>query len=306
MSYHKPVLLTEAVQALKIDPAGIYVDATFGGGGHSHAILECLSRAGRLIAFDQDEDSRQNMSRFENCANFQFIKANFRYLQQYLDYHGIEKIDGILIDLGLSSHQIDSGERGFSLKYDGVLDMRMSKTIKRSAQDLINTYSEYNLIRILKDYGEIRQAHKLAETILKQRQPKPIKTTFELVELIRTAYSKNASFRLLAQVFQAFRIEVNQELEALKTVLTLLPNILKVNARAVIISYHSLEDRLVKFFFKTGNFQGTLQKDKYGNILRPLKPIHMRAIQASKAEIKANKRARSAKLRTAVNLEKTI
>ena len=298
MSYHKSVLLTESLDNLNVNSTGIYVDVTFGGGGHSRAILDRLT-TGRLLAFDQDADSRQNLTSFENCPNFLFIKANFKYLRQYLDYYGIEKIDGILADLGLSSHQIDSGERGFSLKHDGLLDMRMSTTLKYSAYDIINTYSEQKLLQILKNYGELRQAYKLVETILTHRELKPVKTTHELVELIRAAYSKNASFRLLAQVFQAFRIEVNQELEALKILLTQIPLVLKPTGRAVIISYHSLEDRLVKFFFKTGNFEGELQKDSYGNVLRPLRPLHARAIQASPAEVKTNKRARSARLRTA-------
>ena len=299
MNYHTPVLLSESLKGLNIRPEGTYVDATFGGGGHSLNILNHLTPKGKLFAFDQDEDTYENVKVFEKKLNFQFIKANFKYLRQYLDYYGVEKIDGILIDLGVSSHQIDSGARGFSIKYNGPLDMRMSASSKFSAYDLINQYSQDELFRVLTTYGELRQADKLVQTIFKKRQLKAIKTTYDLVKLIRQTYSERASFRLMAQIFQAFRIEINHELEALKILLMQLPDILKPKARVITIAYHSLEDRLIKFFFKTGNFEGHLKKDSYGHILRPLKPVCNRVMKASASEIERNKRARSARLRIA-------
>ncbi len=297
--YHIPVLLKESLNLMTINPDGIYVDTTFGSGGHSLAILKQLSPKGKLISFDQDEDSTQNLSPFEAYKNFIFIKANFKYLRQYLDYHDIALVDGILADLGISLHQITKAERGFSIKYDANLDMRMSIKQKLNAYEVINTYSQEKLAYLLKNFGEIRQANQLAEKILEIRKQTTIKTTQDLIKVVEACYSKNISFRVMAQIFQAFRIEVNQELEALKILLQESTTLLKPQAKIAIIAYHSLEDRIVKFFFKTGNFEGIPKKDFYGKLLRPLNPLVTKPIRPKNSEIHCNKQARSAKLRVA-------
>jgi 16S rRNA (cytosine1402-N4)-methyltransferase len=293
--YHQPVLLQASLQGLNIQPQGIYVDLTFGGGGHSQAILASL-QGGRLIAFDQDEDAERVASHLKDPA-FTFIRANARFMDRFLAFHGIDQVDGILADLGVSSHQIDTAERGFSTRADGVLDMRMDRTSKLTAQKVINTYSLKDLTHLLQTYGEIGPAYALAKAILAARTHQPIQTTEQLKELAKPFTLPHKSSKFLAQVFQAFRIEVNDELVVLKNILEQSERLLKKGGRLVVLTYHSLEDRLVKRFIKTGNFEGESQKDVYGNVLRPFKPLHNKPITASQEEIEANPRARSAKLR---------
>ncbi len=295
--YHNPVMLQECIQGLNIKPDGIYVDVTFGGGGHSREILKHLGPKGRLLAFDQDADAQKNLPKDDRLT---FIDQNFRYLKNNCRLQGAIPADGILADLGVSSHQFDQPERGFSIRFDADLDMRMDQGSSLTAKQIVNTYSEEKLHRIFGIYGEIKNAKTLAQTLVTQRLNKPIDTVDELKKAISKLIPKGKENKYLAQVFQALRIEVNQELEALKEFLEQTVDVLKTQGRLVVMSYHSLEDRLVKNFIAKGKFQGEVEKDFFGNQIKPLESITRKAIVASEEEIKLNNRARSAKLRIAV------
>ncbi len=297
-SYHNPVLLQESVDGLAIKENGVYVDVTFGGGGHSKEILKRLGEEGRLFAFDQDEDALQNAI---DDPRFQLINQNFRYLKQYLKFYGIQKVDGILADFGVSSHQFDKASRGFSIRFDADLDMRMDKKQDLSASEVVNSYPEEDLAKVLFEYGELRNARAMARVIEKARTESPIKTTEHLKQVLGPFLPKMKENKILAQVYQAIRIEVNQEMEVLKEFLLQVPEVLHPGGRLSMISYHSLEDRLVKRFVRAGNFEGEAEKDFYGNINVPLKKIG-RLIVPSNEEIAENNRARSAKLRIAERL----
>ncbi|MDP5091812.1 MAG: 16S rRNA (cytosine(1402)-N(4))-methyltransferase RsmH [Polaribacter sp.] len=295
MSYHNPVLLHESVNAMAIKKDGVYVDVTFGGGGHSREILNQLGENGKLFAFDQDADALQNKIEDDR---FVLIPENFRFISRYLRFYGIKKVDGILADLGVSSHQFDEASRGFSTRFDGDLDMRMNQKSKISAKYVINKYPEEKLSEMLFLYGELRNAKSIAKTIVEERQKEKIDTSFQLKKVLEKYLPKAKEHKILAQIYQAFRIEVNEELEALKEFLSQTPNLLNDNGRLSVISYHSLEDRLVKRFIHSGMFSGELEKDMYGNTNEPLKKVG-KLIVPSNAEIKQNNRARSAKLRIA-------
>jgi 16S rRNA (cytosine1402-N4)-methyltransferase len=295
MNYHNPVLLKESVAGLAIKPSGIYVDVTFGGGGHSKEILKFLNEKGKLFAFDQDEDAKQN--RLED-DRFVLIPQNFRYIKRYLRFYNVKKVDGILADLGVSSHQFDEVDRGFSTRFNADLDMRMNQTDTLTAYDVVNKYEESQLSNVLFQYGELRNARSLAKKIVEVRNEKPIKTSFDLKEVLNEFIPKAKEHKVLAQIFQGIRIEVNQEIEALKEFLLQTPELLKSDGRLSVISYHSLEDRLVKRFIKNGLFEGEPEKDFYGNISVPLKKVG-KLIVPSQEETKINNRARSAKLRIA-------
>lgn len=293
--YHTPVLLNESINGLAIRPDGIYVDVTYGGGGHSRAILERLT-TGRLIAFDQDADVLTNTI---SDDRFQLLNQNFKYLKNFLRLHNAIPVDGILADLGISSHQIDNPERGFSTRFEGDIDFRMDRRKQLNGRIVINTWDEYELLRIFAEYGEVPNPKKLATNIINYRANKEIITTEDLKEAIGSCAPKGKEFRYQAQVFQALRIEVNGELDALKELLIQANDVLAPGGRLVVLTYHSLEDRLVKNFIKTGNFKGILEKDFYGNPLTPLKRISRKPITPSEKELNENSRARSAKLRIA-------
>lgn len=293
--YHSPVLLHESIDGLAIQEDGVYVDVTFGGGGHSKEILKRLGAKGKLIAFDQDEDALANSIEDDR---FQLINENFRYLKRFLKFYGILEVDGILADFGVSSHQFDIADRGFSTRFDARLDMRMDQRSATSALDLLNTCTESKLIQIFQEYGELRSAKGMANAILSQRSQKEIVTTSDLKKAIAKFLPRGKENRILAQVFQALRIEVNEELEVLKEFLLQVPEVLKPKGRLSLISYHSLEDRLVKRFIRDGKFQGQAEKDFYGNVKVPLKKVGG-LIVPSAEEIAQNNRARSAKLRIA-------
>ena len=295
MNYHNPVLLKESVDALNIKEDGVYVDVTFGGGGHSREILSRLGDKGRLFAFDQDPDAQQNKIDDER---FVLIGENFRFISRFLRFYGVRKVDGVLGDLGVSSHQFDEAERGFSTRFDADLDMRMDQQSDLSAKKIINTYTEEQLADVLFLYGELRNARTLAKTIVGARELEEIETSFQLKEVLKKFLPPAKEHKILAQIFQAVRIEVNQELEVLKEFLEQIPGLLNEDGRLSVISYHSLEDRLVKRFIRTGLFSGEPEKDFYGNISVPLKKVGKMIIPA-KEEIKVNNRARSAKLRIA-------
>lgn len=310
-TYHIPVLLHESVDALVTDPDGIYADATFGGGGHSGAILGKLGKGGRLLAFDQDEDAIRNCSIRDKRLTL--IRANFRFIENFALYetgkkdaggHGV--LDGILADLGVSSHQFDTAERGFSFRFDATLDMRMNENAGTSAADLIAGYSQEEIERILKLYGEVENSRKIAMLICKAREKKRISTTGELHEAIATALPRQAEHKALAKIYQALRIEVNQEMKSLEKFLTGAAAVLKPGGRLAVITYHSLEDRMVKNFIRTGNADGTQTKDLYGNILAPFRAVNRKPILPAEEEISANTRARSAKLRIAERTEDNI
>ncbi len=294
--YHVPVLLKESVEGLNINPEGIYVDVTFGGGGHSREILKHL-KGGKLYAFDQDADAVDNAKDLIG-PNFTLIPANFRYIKKYLRLNGVDKVDGLLGDLGISSHQIDTPERGFSIRYDAPLDMRMDRAIDKTAADIINKYSEHGLHSILGMYGEVRNAKTLAQALVKERINKPINRTSELIEVLSGYAPRGKESKYYAQVFQALRIEVNEELEALKDLLEQSQQVLTSGGRLSIISYHSLEDRLVKNFVQQGKFHGDAEKDLYGNTNKPFKSVG-KAIDPDDEEKERNNRARSARLRIA-------
>lgn len=294
-SYHDPVLLNESIEALNIKEEGIYVDATYGGGGHSRMILQKLGAKGHLLGFDQDEDTLSNVTENER---FTFVHHNFKHLKRFLRLHAFRQVDGILADLGVSSHQLDDAGRGFSFRFDTELDMRMNQQGDLTAADVLNSYDTDALQQVFSLYGEVRNSKSLAQRIVEERKAQPLKRIGDFLKLIDPLIRGNRN-RYLAQVFQALRIEVNDEIGALKTFLEDALEVLKPGGRLVVISYHSLEDRLVKNFFKTGNFTGESIKDFYGNIERPFKIITKKALMPSGEEIKANPRARSAKMRVA-------
>ena len=295
MEYHNPVLLKETVDGLNIKPDGVYVDVTFGGGGHSKQILSRLNANGKLFGFDQDEDAWENALPDER---FTLIQENFRYIKRFLRFHGIKEVDGILADLGVSSHQFDVPERGFSTRFDADLDMRMSKKNDLDAHKIINEYDDVNLKRVFLDYGELKIAPALARTIIEAREIKSIDTTDELKLVLQRFLPEQFKNKVLAQIYQAIRIEVNQEMDVLKEFLEQSLDILKPEGRLSVISYHSLEDRLVKRFMKNGMFEGEPEKDFFGNFSVPFKLIG-KLIVPTEEEIKINNRARSAKLRIA-------
>ncbi|WP_309608736.1 16S rRNA (cytosine(1402)-N(4))-methyltransferase RsmH [Flavobacterium sp.] len=295
MEYHNPVLLKETVDGLNIKPDGIYVDVTFGGGGHSKEILSRLNEKGKLFAFDQDEDAWENALPDER---FTLIQENFRFIKRFLRFNGVKKVDGILADLGVSSHQFDVPERGFSTRFDAELDMRMSKKNDVTAFQIVNQYDDANLRRIFYDYGELSNAPALARTIIESRENEEIRNTEQLKNVLARFLPNNKAHKILAQIYQAIRIEVNQEMEVLKEFLTESLEILNPEGRLSVISYHSLEDRLVKRFMKNGLFEGEPEKDFFGNFEVPFKLIG-KMIIPSNEEIKINNRARSAKLRIA-------
>lgn len=294
-SYHKSVLLKESVDALNIKEDGVYVDVTFGGGGHSKEILSRLGDKGRLFAFDQDADAQQNIIEDDR---FILIAENFRYISRFLRFYGVRKVDGVLADLGVSSHQFDEASRGFSTRFDGELDMRMNQSSGLSAKTVINEYEEEKLADVLYWYGELRNARAIAKQIVSSRAEKSIDTSFELKQALRRFLPKSKEHKILAQIYQAIRIEVNEELAVLKEFLNQMPDLLNDEGRLSVISYHSLEDRLVKRFIRTGMFEGEPEKDFFGNTNEPLKKVG-KLIIPTKEEIVENNRARSAKLRIA-------
>ncbi|QXP65472.1 16S rRNA (cytosine(1402)-N(4))-methyltransferase RsmH [Polaribacter sp. AHE13PA] len=295
MNYHNPVLLQESVDALAIKEDGVYVDVTFGGGGHSREILKRLGANGRLFGFDQDPDALDNVIDDER---FTLIPENFRFISRFLRFHGVRKVDGVLADLGVSSHQFDEAERGFSTRFDGDLDMRMNQKSKTSAKEIVNTYSEEKLAEILFLYGELRNSRNIAKTIVEKRQEEKIDTSFQLRQVLQKYLPKAKEHKIIAQIFQAIRIEVNEELDVLKEFLEQMPNLLKEDGRLSVISYHSLEDRLVKRFVRTGLFKGELEKDVFGRSNEPMQKVG-KLIVPTAEEVKLNNRARSAKLRIA-------
>ncbi len=294
--YHNPVLLNKSIEGLNISKNGVYVDATFGGGGHSRLILSRLGEAGSLVVFDQDSDAEANKP---DDSRLIFVNQNFRYLKNFLRLYDKIPVDGILADLGVSSHQFDEADRGFSIRKDGPLDMRMSNRQTQSAADVVNTYSEDELNNIFRLYGEIKNSRCMAKLIVEKRNEQAFETTFQLIRAVEKCIPPTRMNKMLAMLFQAIRIEVNQELEALKLFLEQSAEVLKPGGRLVVISYHSLEDRLVKNFIKTGNFEGKVQKDFFGNKLVDFKAVVNKAIVPDEAEIEQNSRARSAKLRIA-------
>ena len=335
--YHIPAMLRETIQGLNIQPNGLYVDVTFGGGGHSRAILEAMRQEtkgdrqgakGKLYSFDQDLDAYRNAMNgsewfrmVQNSSKWQFVHSNFRYLRNFMDYYGVEQIDGLLADLGVSFHHFDCPERGFSFRFSAPLDMRMNQTGGKTAADILNTYSEEDLARVLYIYGELKNSRQLAKKIVKAREKKAIERTEELVSLVmgRPVKLLDAASQLLdngykeleiptgakkelAKVFQALRIEVNDEMGALREMLLAAKDLLKPGGRIAILTYHSLEDRIVKNFLRSGNLEGTIEKDFYGNILTPFKVIE-KGLTACEEEVERNPRARSAKLRVAERLE---
>ncbi|WP_297337462.1 16S rRNA (cytosine(1402)-N(4))-methyltransferase RsmH [Algoriphagus sp.] len=293
--YHIPVMLAQCTEGLAIDPNGIYVDLTFGGGGHSRSILNQLE-GGHLYGFDQDEDALANVP---DDPRFTFVQANFRDLKKYLRLYGVKQVDGILADLGISSHQIDEPSRGFSTRFQGELDMRMNQSAALSAKEVLNTYDEGKLHRILGMYGEVKNAKTLAQAIVSERNQSPFSSTESFTVFLKKFAPRGKEFKYFAQVFQALRIEVNDEMGALEEMLLGAVEVLKPEGRLVVMSYHSLEDRLVKNLIQKGKFHGELEKDFYGNPIRPLEPISRGALVADAEEIEANPRARSAKLRIA-------
>ena len=296
--YHRPVLLEESLNGLNIQQGGIYIDFTYGGGNHSKAILERLGE-GRLIAFDQDPDAEKNLVRDERLL---FVRGNFRYVRNYLRYYGIKSIHGALADLGVSSHHFDEAERGFSFRFDSKIDMRMNPDAAKSAMDILNQYPEEDLKTLFSRYGELKNSGRLAGAVCSARRRNKIITTGQFVEAIQDCIPHRGQQKYLAKVFQALRIEVNDELESLKQMLEQTVRFMNKGARLVILSYHSLEDRLVKHFFRTGNVEGTIEKDFYGNVVSPLRQVNRNIIQPGLEETEQNPRARSAKLRIAEKL----
>lgn len=300
--YHVPVMLKECIEGLNIIPDGIYVDVTFGGGGHSKEILKHLSEAGKLFGFDQDVDAKANAETIEN-RSFTFVQANFRYLKRYLKLHGIKQVDGILADLGISSHQIDEASRGFSTRGNAELDMRMDRSAAKSAKTVVNEYEERELHKILGIYGEIRNAKSVASAIVSQRFSRPFQTTFDLIELLKKFAPRGKENKYYAQVFQAIRIEVNEEMAVLEDFLSQGAEVLKPGGRLVVMSYHSLEDRMVKSYINKGKVFGEVDKDFFGNELKPFGAINRKPVTANQQELTENSRSRSAKLRVAERIE---
>lgn len=295
-AYHIPALLTQTLECLGIKPDGIYVDATFGGGGHSRAILERLGPDGRLIAFDQDQDAIANAP---DDPRFTFVRSNFRFMRNFLRYHGVEQVDGILADLGVSFHHFDNAARGFSFRADAPLDMRMNQKAPLTAAQLLERYDARDLTSLFRTYADLKDPAKAARAIIAARDKTPILTTFQLAEAVRTGLNPKGEKKEMAQVFQALRIEVNSEMEALTTMLSSAPSMLKEGGRAVILTYHSVEDRIVKNFFRSGNPEGNVEKDFYGKVICDWKPITRQPVTADAEEVELNPRSRSAKLRAA-------
>ena len=295
MTFHNPVLLNESIKGLNIKPNGVYVDVTFGGGGHSRLILEHLDD-GQLFAFDQDQVTEDN-TLIDN--RFKLINTNFRYIKNFLRMEGVEKIDGLLADLGVSSYQFDNADRGFSIRFESELDMRMNRETTITAKEIINNYSEETLAKIFYEYGELRNSRQIAREILNTREVAPIITTTDLINCISHLSPLRKKNQFLARVFQSIRIEVNQEITSLKEMLKSAVELLNKTGRLVVLSYHSIEDRLIKNLFKKGNFEGDVEKDFFGNIIKPFKEVNNKIIVASKEEIFSNPRSRSAKLRIA-------
>lgn len=295
-NYHIPVLLKQSVDGMNIVPSGTYVDVTFGGGGHSREILSRLGEGGRLLSFDQDEDAEQNIPA---DPHFTFVRSNFRYLHNFLRYHKVEAVDAILADLGVSSHHFDDSERGFSFRADGPLDMRMNKRAGITAADVVNGYEEERLANLFYLYGELKNSRKLASVLVKARSKERISTIGQFLELVKPLFGREREKKELAKVFQALRIEVNQEMEALKEMLYAATEALRPGGRLVVITYHSLEDRIVKNIIKTGNVEGKAEKDFYGNVQTPFRAVNNKVIVADEEEVERNPRSRSAKLRIA-------
>ena len=294
LPYHVPVLLQESITALNIRPEGTYVDVTFGGGGHAKEILRRLTDDGRLYGFDQDEDAEKNIL---PDKRFIFIRSNFRYLASFMDWHGVEIIDGLLADLGVSSHHFDDETRGFSFRFTGDLDMRMNKRAGQTAADILNTYSEEALANVFYLYGELRNGRAIARAIVHARNNRKIRTVSDFLDILKPFFSREKEKKQLAQAFQALRVELNSEMDALKEMLTQAGELLHSGGRMAVITYHSLEDRLVKNFFKSGNFEGIIEKDFYGNVCSPFRAVNNKVIVPDEAEIERNPRSRSAKLR---------
>lgn len=297
--YHTPALLMPCMEGLQIKPSGTYVDVTFGGGGHSREILNRLGEEGHLYSFDQDLDAIQNA--FED-SRFTFVRSNFRFLSNFLKYYGVEKVDGILADLGVSFHHFDEADRGFSFRFDGALDMRMNQRAELTAADVLNTYPEQQLADIFYQYGELSSARRIASAVVKRRSTQSFSQISDLVEVAEPLLGKDKQKKDMARLFQAVRIEVNHEMEALKEMLTQSLDALAVGGRLVVLTYHSLEDRLVKNFMKAGRFDGKVEQDFYGNRLSPFKLVNNKVIVASDEEVAENPRSRSAKLRIAEKL----
>ena len=295
--YHVPVLLHPAVDGLNIRPGGVYVDVTFGGGGHSREILRRMDGSAHLYGFDQDEDAERNIV---DDSRFTFVRSNFRYLRNFLRYYGCERVDGILADLGVSSHHFDDGERGFSFRYEGGrLDMRMNKRSGQTAADVVNTYAEEQLADIFYLYGELKNSRRLASALVKERAKSPIVTIEQFLAVVKPLFGRDREKKELAKVFQALRIEVNQEMEALKEMLAAATEVLKPGGRLVVITYHSLEDRMVKNLMRAGNAEGRMEKDFFGNVQAPFRPVNSKVIVPDEEEQRRNPRSRSAKLRIA-------
>lgn len=294
--YHIPVLLNQSVDGMNIRPDGVYVDVTFGGGGHSREILRRLGDGGKLLGFDQDEDAEKNAGEDDR---FIFVRSNFRYLKNFLRYHDIESVDAVLADLGVSSHHFDDAERGFSFRFDGKLDMRMNKRARVTAAEVVNTYEEERLADLFYLYGELKNSRKLASMLVKARVEKRIETIGDFLEIIKPLFGREREKKELAKVFQALRIEVNHEMEALREMLVAAGEVLRPGGRLVVITYHSLEDRLVKNIMKTGNVEGKEEKDFFGNPVTPFRLINNKVIVPDKEEVESNPRSRSAKLRIA-------
>ena len=295
-TYHVPALLEDSIEGLRIRPDGIYVDVTFGGGGHSKMILACLKGDGHLYGFDQDEDAEKNIL---TDPLFTFVRSNFRYLSNFMDWYGVTEIDGLLADLGVSSHHFDDEDRGFSFRLEGNLDMRMNNRAGINAAEILNTFFEKDLADIFYQYGEIRNSRAIAKAIVKTREQKLFRTTQDFLDVLKPFFSREKEKKQLAQIFQSLRIITNDEMDALKELLMQASALLKPGGRLVVITYHSLEDRLVKNFFKTGNFEGIVKKDFYGNVITPLQTINTKIIVPKEEEIERNPRSRSAKLRIA-------
>lgn len=297
--YHVPVLLKESIEALDINHDGIYVDVTFGGGGHSREILRHLSERGHLYSFDQDADAMKNS--FDD-DRFTFVRSNFMYLKNFLKYYGVEKIDGLIADLGVSSHHFDDEERGFSFRFNAPLDMRMNKNLSVTAADIVNNYAEAQLSSIFYLYGELSNAKKIAHTIVLKRAETPILDTNQLLDTVKPFFMREREKKDVAKLFQALRIEVNNEMMVLRKMLSQTADVMSENGKLVVITYHSLEDRIVKNFIKTGNCEGEVCKDFYGNIISPFKALNNKVITPSDEELTVNPRSRSAKMRVAVKL----
>ena len=295
-TYHVPVLLQESIEGMNLRPGGIYVDVTFGGGGHSKEILRQGDESIRLYSFDQDEDAERNIM---NDERFTFVRSNFRYLHNFRRYHDVEEVDAVLADLGVSSHHFDDSERGFSFRFDGKLDMRMNKRAGMTAAEVVNTYDEERLANIFYLYGELKNSRKLASAITKARSNKQIVTIGDFLDIVKPMFGREREKKELAKVFQALRIEVNQEMEALKEMLYAATEALKPGGRLVVITYHSLEDRMVKNMMKTGNIEGKAEQDFFGNVQTPFRLVNNKVIVASDEEVARNPRSRSAKLRIA-------